>query len=208
MSQRRPFPYAPSTRTQLQRTTTLPAYQQPNEYDLCTAEEALIWDSIIPGRGLYNLCCPRGRKPYVNKPWISMPAEGRRFKPIGILDAPDLTNPANLNVPFTVLSEYCPLGYNGVITDVVLTWSGTGFVEGSGDLVWRVSADNRYLRDYGNVQTSLGSLTYPSPVPRGGLVIMSRNLVKVDVEFGTNSGASLSASGKVIVSITGWWWAR
>lgn len=208
MTQQRPFIQVPNSLASLQRTYAMAPYQYPNDYDYSMAEEALIWDAMIPGHGLYNTFLPKGRKPYVNKPWVAMPAEGRRFKPIGVLDAPDLLNPANLNTPFTVLSVICPLGYNGVITDVVLTWSGTGFVEGSGDLTWRVSADNRYIRDYGAVITSLGSLVYPSPVPRGGILVYSRNVVDIDVEFGTNSGMNLSANGKVIVSLTGWWWAR
>jgi len=51
-------------------------------------------------------------------------------------------------VPFNTASgnELVPVGYDGVITDVVCgiepgpVASGAGFVEGSGDLIWRLSA--------------------------------------------------------------------
>jgi hypothetical protein len=114
-----------------------------------------------------------------------------------------------------VLQMRVPLGYDGVIQDIVLNFGGAGFIEGSGDITWRVAADylpvgglqtgGRYLRDMGNVTTSIGSLTQPSPVPRGGLRIYSYDLVTI---YCSIAPAAVVANGNIITSLGGWFWPR
>jgi len=168
--------------------------------------------------GLRKICCPRGRTPYTTRPWIAMPAEGRRFKPIGLLAVPGWCwiHRPRYSGPFNTASgnELVPVGYDGVITDVVCGiepgagGSGAGFVEGSGDLIWRLSASGRFLRDHGNIKTSLGSLTSPSPVPRGGIRVWSEDILQFFVAFAPGADARINATSKIVVSITGWFYPR
>lgn len=192
----------------LRSPITYPAFLLPNEYDECMSGEFIAWEATIAGQPLMELCRPKGRRPYVNKPWVAMPAEGREFKPVGIIDIPDLSDPANIDVPFVVLEVQCPLGYNGVLTDFVVNYTGTGFVPGSGDIVYRISASGRYLRDLGNILIDQGSLTYPSPVPRSGLLLYSQNSVMIEVQFGSGAPATLDQQAKIVGSLKGWWWPR
>lgn len=165
-----------------------------------------------------GLCAQTQRK-YASPPWVSMPSEGRRFRPI---EAAPLTDFQTLGVfnglDTVVLQMRVPLGYDGVIHDVVFNFGGSGFTEGSGDITWRLAADylpaggvstdvtgGRYLRDMGNVTTSIGSLTQPSPVPRGGLRIYSNDLVTALCSI---SPAATVANGNIIVSISGWVYPR
>lgn len=175
--------------------------------DICLLNERALWKRLVEGGGLRTICCPQGRPKYAQRPWIAMPKEGRRFKPIGYLAVADV-------MPFTgtdqlVLDVYVPTGYDGVITDVVcgVTAAGpTGFVEGSGDVAWRLAADGRFLRDLGNIRSSLGSLTSPSPVPRGGLRVFSRNRLQFYVSIAI--GAPINPLARIVCSITGWFYPR
>ena len=184
-------------------------YPPFNEFDKCLADDMELWESLVANGGLAKFCCPQGRKPYKNSPWISMPAEGRRFKPIGNITVASITPFTGLDV--LVLSEKVPTGYNGVITDIVCELASigsTGFAEGSGDVAWRLSADGRFLRDQGNLQVTIGSLVTPSPVPRGGLRVYSQDVIEFFVAMTVGAEARINPDARVICSITGWWWPR
>lgn len=180
-----------------------------NPYDDCLESEYRDFTDI------FNAGIP-SRKLYPSPPWVTMPPEGRRFRPISVAPLTSFGSPG----PFTgadvvVLQMRVPLGYDGVISDVVANFSGSGFDEGSGEITWRLAADylpigglttgGRYLRDMGNILVSLGSLTQPSPVPRGGLRIYSWDLVTF---YANISAAATVANGNIICSIAGWTWPR
>ena len=180
----------------------------PNQFDACLYQEARMWNFLVANGGLQRICCPNGRPKYLTKPWVAMPKEGRQFKPIAYLavPAPPFTG---ANLP--VLAVFVPFGYDGVISDVVfnITAPGaTGFIDGSGDITWRLSADGRYLRDLGNVQTAIGSLITPSPVPRGGLRVYSRDKLLVTAAFTPGAEPKINPSARIVVSITGWFYPR
>ena len=201
---------AESVRNQHKVPTSLNDIETANVYDVCLLRDNVMWDTLIGQGGLRKLC--KGHTEYFQPPWVAMPKEGRRFKPISTLLV------SNVVVPYTgndiaVLTAQVPLGYDGVISDVVceiLPGAGgvTGFVEGSGDLTWRLNADGRFLRDMGNVEVSLGSLTSPSPVPRGMLRVYSHDLLTFSVAFAPGADARISGTARVVCSITGWWWPR
>ena len=156
------------------------------------------------------------RKEYLSAPWVSMPPEGRRFRPITSTPLTSFQTAGVFNgLDVVVLQMRVPLGYDGVISDVVLNFTGSGFDEGSGEITWRIAADylpigglqvgGRYLRDMGNVITSLGSLTQPSPVPRGGLRVYSWDLVTVYCNIASTATV---ANGVILASLAGWTWPR
>jgi hypothetical protein len=186
-----------------------------NPYDDCLDSEYKAWKRMLDAGGL-AACCPQGRRKYTSPPWVSMPSEGRRFRPIAVAPLTQFQTAGVFNgVSTVVLRMRVPLGYDGVISDVVFNFGGTGFVEGSGDITWRLAADylptgavltgGRYLRDMGNVITSLGSLTQPSPVPRGGLRVFSWDWVTI---YCSIAAVAVVANGNIIVSIGGWTWPR
>jgi len=189
----------------------------PNQFDDCLDAEYKWWMAFLAAGGLKQ-CCPQGRKKYTSPPWVSMPSEGRRFRPITstALTAFQVPGPGFNGVDTVVLQMRVPIGYDGVISDVVMNYlGGAGFDEGSGEITWRLAADylpvgglatgGRYLRDMGAVITSLGSLTQPSPVPRGGLRIYSDDLVTMYCNVATTASI---AGGNIVVSVSGWFWPR
>ena len=203
--------------TGIQRMAYKPYEYGLSIYDACLSRELMIWNMIIAQGGLQTICVPVGRPKYANRPWIVMPAEGRRFKPIAILSLTDpsvVFDGSNIIVPFTTAANnYVPLGYDGVITDVIMNVlpgsSGiTGFVEGSGDITWRLQIQQRYARDFGNIQTQVGSLTSPSPVPRGGIRVRSRDQLQFLVALAAGSDSRLSPDDRIVCSLSGWFYPR
>lgn len=180
-----------------------------NDYDFCLFQDLLAWEQLLEQGGLKKIC--KGSPEYLQPPWVSMPKEGRRFKPISTLLVSTAVPFTGMDIP--VLQTRVPLGYDGVISDVVCeimpgATGFTGFIEGSGDLTWRLSADNRYLRDLGNLKVTVGSLTSPSPVPRGMLRVYSHDLLTFSVAFAVGAEARIQPDANVICSITGWFWPR
>ncbi len=180
-----------------------------NQFDLCLAQERLMWNEIILSGGLQTICCPQGRPKYTQKPWTAMPKEGRRFKPISTLPVSSAIPFTGLDVP--VLTTRVPVGYDGVISDVVceiVANGATGFLDGSGDITWRLAQDKRYLRDMGNLKVQVGSLTNPSPVPRGMLRVYSHDLLQFFVNFLPGAEVRINPNAIIVCSITGWFYPR
>jgi hypothetical protein len=192
---------------------------QPNEYDQCLQAEKGMWDQIVSG-GLDQVCCPQGRPPYALKPYIAMPDSGRRFKEVGSVLVG--TNPPLVGdtlVP--VLTFTVPTGYDGVVDTVICNVtpgsSGpSGFIEGSGTIVWRVAADSilfatsgpRYLRDLGNIMFSYGSLTTPIPTTNSSLRLYSGNIVTFYADFFSSGLGVLATDATVVCGLSGWFYSR
>lgn len=178
-----------------------------NMYDHCLMDEYRMWGQILDAGGLERLCLPLGQRPYHSRPWIEQPDGGRAFSPQSIQPVSAITE----GVETTLLSVETPFGYDGVINYVVagiLAPSGgvTGFSEGSGQITWRLKANQRHLRDWGNVLTSRGSLLDPSPIPNGGLRVYSRNLIELTVTLEVASG--LTGQANLVAMIMGWFYPR
>lgn len=187
----------------------------PNAFDACLENDYWLWDEFLANGQLQKICCPKGRRPYTQKPWIAMPREGRQFKKISTIDLPA---PPYTLVDVLVLADKVPTGHDGVIKDVVCELTAaaaTGFVEGSGEVVWRLSAQGavgdpqrRFLRDMGDIQMTLGSLIYPSPQSMGGWRVFSDDDIIFSVAIAAGAEANLNPQARITCSISGWYYPR
>lgn len=178
-----------------------------NMYDRCLMNEYKDWNSIIAQGGFERLCLPLGQRPYTARPWIEQPDGGRAFSPMSVTQVGGVTE----GVETTLLSVEVPFGYDGVINYVVANilptaGAGTNFSEGGGQIIWKLKANQRHLRDWGFVLTSRGSLTDPSPIPNGGLRVYSRNLIEMTVLIEAASG--LLPQAQLVCMIMGWFYPR
>jgi hypothetical protein len=107
----------------------------------------------------------------------------------------DLLNYALLpaiNSTVTILSFKVPLGHNGIINKVACNFVGGGWVEGSGDVIWRILVDGTPppgATSYDSIVASLGSPA--SPVPISGFRIYENQtlmLVAFNNPAGPNGG--------------------
>ena len=135
------------------------------------------------------------------------PKQAVTFNPIGVIPLP-----AAVSGDVTVFTEKVPLGYDGIITGQFNVYIGNGFIEGSGDLVWRVLVYDpslpRYLKDCGQILVSLGQVNKYQTVP-GGLLVRSGNAIKYVVNAPNTTGALPPAgTGSIICGLHGWFWPR
>jgi hypothetical protein len=189
------------------RTTRSGYGYMPNLYDACLMGEYRAWNYLIAKGGLERLCLPLGQRPYIDRPWIKQPEEGRAFSPQGVAAVSTIVE----GTETALLSLIVPFGYDGVINYIVANIlpsasSGTSYSEGSSQITWRLKANGRHLRDWGNVQTSRGSLIDPSPIPNGGLRVYSRNLVQFTVTLEPSSG--LTPTANLVCMVMGWFYPR
>ena len=172
----------------------------PNMFDQCLDHEMATWRWIQAHGGLTNIC-PGSR--YPDPPWTRMPAQGKRFSKIGSIPLPAA------NATDTLVSSWrVPYGYDGCIVSGVFNTDGTlGFQQGSGDLTWRLQLNQRWVRDYGNVTTYIGSLTTPYNINSGQILLQSGQLVQMFVNRSVASGGTISG-GRVVMATFGWTWPR
>lgn len=177
-----------------------PGWHEDNECDQILASDTVAMRELLD--------C--GLWPYYGStklPWVTMPSAGRRIREIGSfpVSSASFTGDSHAVLVFQV-----PVGYDGVIDTIVCNIQPTAssnFVEGSGMLVWRLDANGRYLRDVGNIQFSLGSLSAPVPTTNSGLRIYSGNIVTFSVVFNA-SGSGINPAAVIVCAAFGWVYPR
>jgi hypothetical protein len=188
----------PGNRSLIPRNVTQRQYP-PTFFNKCLQSDLALWRKINACGGLMAVC--PGTK-YQDPPWVKMPPQAKRFSYIEGLPLPGTSG-----VDVLILSYRVPLGYDGVINFIVQNYTGQGFQEGSGDLVWRLQLNERYVKNLGNTNTQIGTLTQGPQSPNAQVIVQSNQLVQYFVNLGPNALANLNG-GRVIVSTWGYWWPR
>lgn len=174
-----------------------------NDWDRCLWDETRLWWKIQCCGGLGETCRRVEGPRYEASPWNIMPPQGRRFQEINTI-----TLPANVGVDNELVNFRVPVGYDGVIRSLVNRFLGFGFIEGSGDLAWRIQLSRRFANDYGNILTSLGDLTSPCQMRSGGIRIYSGQTIRYLVSLGAAAAAHLDPNGRILCALTGWFYPR
>lgn len=129
-------------------------------------------------------------------PWIEPPQNFLSFDELGLVALP-----AVAAADATIVSVLVPDGYDGVIKTLSLNFVGGGFVQGSGDIVWRLLADGQAIRNYSNITSEKGSPEQPRAIS-GGIRVFSGQLITAVV----NHTADVTLAGDVMASIGGWFY--
>lgn len=153
-------------------------------------------------------CAPeteRG-KGYWPEPWVEMPPGGLPFDEFGSIATPAANGAENAVLTFQV-----PYGFDGIILAHANMFTGPGFVEGSGDLVWRIrigkpSLQGRPQRNYGNITTTRGGVEEARTV-YGGIQATSDDTVQYSVTH--TVGSPIPPAGtRIICNLAGFYWPR
>lgn len=177
------------------------SFVAPNYYDQQLGRDYTVMDSMRRSGLLQAICCPATYSGN-NPPWIVMPPGGKRFQDIGNLSVLDMTEETETNV----VSFVVPDGWDGVIVshfNVAIT--NNQFVEASGDITWRIKQNRRYVEDYGNITTSLGSLQAPNVLYRGGFRLLSHQTITYTATLAAGAQARLGP-GRIICGLFGWFY--
>jgi hypothetical protein len=172
----------------------------PNVWSACLYGETELWREIMKLGGPSVFCCPAAKSDDL-PPWVSMPPEGRRYQQIYAQ-----VLPAVEQVDFLLGQFRVPDGYDAVIVSVVNLFTGGGFAEASGDIRWRIRINQRYLKDYGDIRTTIGSLTSPFALYRGGVRLKTQDLVQYWAQIGVGGLNNLAPAGRVVGAFFGWYY--
>jgi hypothetical protein len=171
----------------------------PNEYNACLAAEADLWQQIIRRGGLEMVCQTMRKKRYLKAPWVEMPPEGERMQ-----EAASVVLPLVENTDTPVLDFTMPIGWDGVATNVMMTITDPAFVEGSGDIVWRMKAGERFIPDFSNVIFQLNDLRNPHSLVGGYIRLLSLQRVQIFCSLGTGALGRLNPAARVNAAVVGW----
>ena len=177
------------------------AFVAPNYYACQLFQDYGIMDNMRQAGYLESICCPAsysGQDP----PWIVMPPGGRRFQKIGSVSVLGTTE----GVETTVVTFQVPAGHNGVVVSHLnLVQAVNQLAEASGDLTWRIKQNRRYLPDFANITTTLGSLQAPNTLYRGGFQLKPQQTVVYTVTLAAGAQGRLGP-GNIICGLFGWYY--
>lgn len=176
-----------------------PVLRPFNDFDMCLAEMRNEWPRIC------RLICPKPR------PWITsyewdeeegIPEQARAFaKTNGIL------TPVPAAGDVVVVRFRVPDGYDGTIKQMYNLYTGTGFVQGSGDIVWRIKLNRYYSKDWGNLPYMLGSTITPVPL-NDAILLQSGQLVELVVNVPNLSGLIQVGASLILGGLKGFFYPR
>jgi hypothetical protein len=173
-------------------------FDLPNQYDECLGRDYRLYrtiDRTLLSCGKKPDCCLRDERD-----WVEQPPGGIAFNPSAAIPLPAAGDTV-------IFSTRCPFGYDGVILGQYHGYT-QNWAEGSGDLAWRIRVNGRYLRDMGNILSSLGTPRQLSPCP-GGLWVHSGNLIEYVVDAPNTTGSLPPPGvGNILAGLHGWFFPR
>jgi hypothetical protein len=131
-------------------------------------------------------------------PWIIKPPQSVDFRYSDSI-AVGACTPGVDTLVTTFVSR---LGYDGVINSLVNQFTGLGFVEGSGSIIWRVQVGFRWVEDYAAITTTLGESDNPFIFGTGGIRFREKTPVSIFVNIPDISLFSLTDT--IVCGMAGW----
>jgi hypothetical protein len=154
-------------------------------------------------RGLAGLADGRGLDAQTSRIPPSLTLSRRNF-----LERGKLITPADGGLAdHTVVSFSVPVGYFGVLMGFYCNYMGTGFVQGSGDILFRLKIGNAWARNMGNLAYTLGTLSNPFSMPLL-TVLESGDVVEFLVNVPNTSGMIQVGTAYVLAGLQGWFYPQ
>ena len=118
-----------------------------------------------------------------------------------------IATPATAAGDVLVCSGRVPLGYDGLLTEIFQNYQGSGFQQGSGDIVWRVKRNQQWVKTLGNLPYSLGNPKNFVPLTEGQ-IIYSGTLFQMYVNVPNLSSMIQVGSSLITCGMNGFYWPR
>ena len=100
-----------------------------------------------------------------------------------------------------------PYGWDGLLAGFYFNYSGAGFAQGSGDLLFRIQVNQYYLKDLSNLPFTLGDPVNPVPMTQGK-ILLSGQKVSAIVNVPNLSGMIQIGNSTVYAGLLGFFWPR
>lgn len=158
--------------------------------------EMLSEASQLIGRALSRNPADAGN-PLADYPWFYPPPSFQAFDYQGSIAHPNVGTGDQAILTFVV-----PPGHDGVIKRLSCNFSGPGFVQGSGTLVWRILANQAAIKGYDNILTELGDVKTPRSTD--GILIYEAQTIELVV-----NNVNLAVGGAFdLGSLAGYFWPK
>ncbi len=172
-----------------------PPCPTPNCWDLALRTWAAIWSRA--GIRDLSLCVVRHELPN----GVQMPDGAVEF-----YESSSILTPTTVSGDNTVLDFRVPMGYYGMLYGLCLHYTGTGFVDGSGDIIWRVRVGNAWAAP------GLGSVNVALGVPSQCLQLtdyirlISGQRIRAIVNVPNTSGLIQIGTSRIVCTLQGWYY--
>jgi len=179
-----------------------------NEYDQEILRESRFWEWVREHGGLKTCCrIPElGTPIWSYPPWQVMPSNGLRFQEIFFQPIANVSGGGPFTGVDTVLGNFrCEIGFDGVITHFLCGFTGTGFDDGSGSIVWRLKIGQRFAKTLGAVTFTFGSLQTALTIPGSGYRLISGQTIQLIANI---PALSPVAGGRLFAGALGWTYPR
>lgn len=180
----------------------------PTEDDLAILGESAMWRWISEHGGLKSCCrIPEVGAPFYGiAPWIQKPLNGIDYKKLFFQPLSAFQSGGVFTGVDTVIGQWrVDHAFDGVITKLVFGFTGDGFLQGSGSIVWRLKYGQRFARDLGNVMNTYGDLQTALLVEADHIQLVSGQTVTL---YANIPAASPVSGGQVFGGTFGWMWPR
>jgi hypothetical protein len=173
-----------------------------NEFDQCLQSLERFWHKIkFPPMCTLPRGCDKNLLPW-DEDFGAVPEQSVPFRTVaGIL------TPAPAAGDQVVASLRINPGYDGLLTGFFWGYTGTGFTQGSGDIIWRIKLNLRYSKDLSNVPFALGSPQLPIPLTEGQILVAGQT-VQVIVNVPNLSGMIQVGASRIVGGLIGFAWPR
>lgn len=137
----------------------------------------------------------------IKPPWEVPPPDAQPFDFVGIIVTPALGAVNTVVLTFTV-----PFGWDGVIKGISNRYIGAGFVEGSGDLIWRIFVAAAAARNYDSIQVTFGTGDQNRRVEGNGIRLYSTEVVQYTVSVAAAAAIPVGPGTNVICGCSGYFY--
>jgi hypothetical protein len=174
-----------------------------NHWDWEVFREAALWNYVAAHGGIHSCCyIPElGAPIWSQPPWQVMPSQGLRIEKM--FSAPTGSFTPGVD---TIIGTYLiPSGWDGAINRFICQFTGTGFDDFSGNIVWRLQINKRFAKNLGNVINTYGDFQSAFIVPGDAIRVISNQTLNLIVNVPAGSPV---AGGVVAAGIFGWIYPR
>lgn len=133
-------------------------------------------------------------------PWVEAPPGSIPFNKVQAIPTPAAGVGETDVLTFTV-----PDGFDGVILANMNIYTNPSFLEGSGQLIWRIRAANQPKWDYGNIIITMGSVQ-EFAVIYAGIVIRSKQPIRYTVIHAAGSPLPPGPGTNIVCGLKGYYW--
>lgn len=192
-----PPPDSPQARTFPPYGTRL-LIRCPNYYDFCLHHERTGLAKI----GMLRLLFPDARRYKANDPYTVIPTQGVEFKKQGAILLPAVEEVNTLVMSFRV-----PTGYDGSAWGILAMYTGSGYQEGSNDIIYRFAFNRRFVKNLGDIHNTMGGLAQYFPIEEHER-LYSQQTIYMYVFMGPGALSRLDPTRRIIMGMEGWLYPR